>query len=194
MKRLLRWCSNRKARRELLSTSEASWATTKSVGMWIGQVLACLAEGLGIRATARVFEVDANTVLSWLVEAAEQLRAFSVYCLCDLHVEQLQLDEVYAVLRARKAGEMSDDEAIRRLERSPYWVWTAMDPKSKLLLVVDVGSRTLVMAQRVVHQVTQMLAPACVPLFLTDGFNEYKTAILAHFGSWMHPERRQERG
>jgi transposase-like protein len=32
-------------------------------------VLACLAEGLGIRATARVFEVDANTVLHWLGEA-----------------------------------------------------------------------------------------------------------------------------
>lgn len=63
-----------------------------------------------------------------------------------------------------------------------------MDPKSKLLLVVAVGSRTLVMAQRVVHQVTQMLAPACVPLLLTDGFKEYRTAILAHFGYWRHPE------
>jgi hypothetical protein len=151
-------------------------------------VLACLAEGLGIHATVRVFEVDANTVLNWLVEAAEQLRTFAAYFLCDLHVEQLQLDELYAVLRARKAGELSDDEAIRRLERSPYWVWTAMDPKSKLLLVVAVGSRTLVMAQRVVHQVTQMLAPACVPLLLTDGFKEYRMAILAHFGYWRHPE------
>ena len=40
-----------------------------------------LAEGLGIRATARVFEVDPNTVLEWLVEAAEQLTAFSAYFL-----------------------------------------------------------------------------------------------------------------
>jgi len=124
----------------------------------IVRVLACLAEGLGIRATARVFEVDANTVLRWLVEAAEQLRAFAAYFLCDLHLEQLQLDELYAVLRALKAGEISDDEAIKRLERSPYWVWTAMDPKSKLLVVVDVGSRTLAMAQRVVHQVTQAIS------------------------------------
>ena len=45
----------------------------------IVRVLACLAEGLGIRATARVFEVDATTVLHWLVETAEQLRAFSSY-------------------------------------------------------------------------------------------------------------------
>jgi hypothetical protein len=124
----------------------------------IVRVLACLAEGLGIRATARVFEVAPHTVLQWLVEAAEQLRAFSAYFLCNLHLEQLQLDEVYAVLRDFKAGAISDEEAIKRLERSPAWVWTAMDPTSKLLVVVEVGSRTLAMAQRVVHQVTQVLA------------------------------------
>jgi len=160
----------------------------------IVRVVACLAEGLGIRATARVFEVAPNTVLQWLVEAAEQLHAFAAYFLCDLHLEQLQLDELYAVLRERKAGEISDEAAIQRLERSPSWVWTAMDPMSKLLVVVAVGSRTLAMAQRVVHQVTARLAPGCVPLFLTDGFNEYKTAILAHFGSWIQPERRQDKG
>ena len=65
----------------------------------IVRVLACLAEGLGIRATARVFEVAPNTVLDWLVEAADHLRAFSAYFLCDLHVKQVQLDELYAVLR-----------------------------------------------------------------------------------------------
>src|SRR4029453_15795412 len=36
------------------------------------RVMACLAEGLGLRGTARVFEIDPNTVLSWLVEAADQ--------------------------------------------------------------------------------------------------------------------------
>jgi hypothetical protein len=50
------------------------------------------------------------------------------------------------------------------------------------------------MAQRVLHQLVQVLALDCVPLFLTDGFNEYKTAILAHFGRWMHPERRRDKG
>jgi IS1 family transposase len=151
-------------------------------------------EGLGIRATARVFEVAPNTVLQWLVEAAEQLRAFSASFLCDLHLEQLQLDELYAVLRDFKAGESSDEEAITRLERSPSWVWTAMDPKSKLLVVADVGSRTLAMAHRVVHQVTQVLARDCVPLFLTDGLKDYGTALLTHFGYWMHSERRQDKG
>jgi hypothetical protein len=160
----------------------------------IVHVLACVAEGLGIRATARVFEVAPNTVLHWLGEAAEQLRAFSASFLCDLHLEQLQLDELYAVLREFKAGEISDAEAIKRLERSPYWVWTVMDPQSKLLVVVDVGSRTLAMAQRVVHQVTEMLARDCVPLLLTEGLQDYGTALLTHFGQWRQPARRQDKG
>jgi hypothetical protein len=160
----------------------------------IVRVLACLAAGLGLRATAQVFEVDANTVLPWLVEAAEQLTAFCAYFLCDLHVKQLQLDELYAVLRDLKAGEINEDEAIQRLERSPYWVWTAMGPNSNLLLVIDVGTRPLEMVQQVVHQVVQRLAPGCVPLCLTDGLKDDGTAFLAHFGQWMQPARRQDTG
>jgi hypothetical protein len=151
-------------------------------GELIVHVLACLAEGLGIRATARVFEVDPNTVLQWLVEAAEPLRAFSASFLYDVHVKQLQLDELYAVLRGVKAGEISEENAIKRLERARHWVWTAIDPESKLLLAIDIGPRTLAMAQRVVHQVVQKLVPSCVPLCLTDGYRDYTMAVLSHFG------------
>src|SRR5262249_21946485 len=160
----------------------------------IVRVLACLAEGLGIRATARVFEVDPTTVLHWLVEAAEQLRAFSASFFCALHLEQLQLDEVYAVLRDRKAGAINDEEAIARLERAPSWVWTAMDPSSKLLVVVDIGSRTLAMAQRVVHQVVPVLPPGCLHLCLTAGFKPSTTAFRTNSGQWFHPARRQTAG
>ena len=67
-----------------------------------------------MRATARVFEVAPHTGLAWLVEAAEPLRAFARDFLCDVPVEQWQLDELYAVLRDLKAGAISDDEAIER--------------------------------------------------------------------------------
>ena len=160
----------------------------------IVRVLACLAEGLGIRGTARVFEVDPNTVLQWLVEAADQLRAFSHYFLHDLQLRQVQLDELYAVLRALKAGTVGAEEAIEYLSRSPHWVWVAMEPESKLLLTLDVGERTLAMAQRVLHQVALLLAPDCVPLFLSDGYKEYRTAIVTHFGHWVQVPRRQATG
>jgi len=153
-----------------------------------------LAEGLGIRAVARVFEVDPNTVLHWLVAAADHLEAFSPYFLHDVRVTQVQLDELFALLSAVKAGQVSEAEAIERLSRSPHWIWVAMDPVTKLLLAIDVGDRTLAMAPAVVHQVVQGLAPGCLPLFLTDGFKAYTTALLTHYGQWVQPPRRQAKG
>ncbi len=158
------------------------------------RVLACLAEGLGIRATARVFEVDPKTVLHWLGEAAEQRKAFASYFLCDVHVQQVQLDALYAVLSAVKDGQMREEAALRRLSRSPQWVWTAIDPQSKRLLAITVGPRTQAMAQRVVHQVMEVLVPGCIPLCVTDGFKEYMRALLSHCGSWVQPERHQATG
>jgi transposase-like protein len=156
--------------------------------------IAALAEGLGIRAVARVFETDPTTVLCWLVEAAEHLEAFSHHFLHDLAVEQVQMDELFALLSAVKDGEIRERHAIKRLSRSPHWVWVAMDPGCKLILAVDVGDRTLAMAQRLVHQVTRVLAPHCAPLFLTDGFREYLTALVTHYGRWLQPERRHDKG
>jgi hypothetical protein len=181
-------------RRSFLETLDTLFHGKRASVELIVRVIACLAEGLGIRGTARVFEVDPNTVLQWLVEAADQLQAFSRHVLHDVRVKHVQLDELFALLRAVKDGAVSEAEAIERLERSPQWVWAAMDPESKLLLAIDVGNRTLAMAQRVVHQVVQVLAPDCAPLFLTDGFREYMTALLTHYGHWVQPPRRQATG
>src|SRR5262249_22015043 len=147
-----------------------------------------------LRAVARVFEVDPNTVLGWLVDAAEHLEAFSRYSLQGVYVEQVQMDELFALLSAVKDGDIIEAEAINRLSRSPHWVWVAMDPVCKLILTVDVGERTLAVAQRLVHQLTQVVAPDCAPLFLTDGFREYLTALVTHYGQWIPSERQQTKG
>jgi hypothetical protein len=39
-----------------------------------------------------------------------------------------------------------------------------------------------------------VLAPDGAPLFLTDGFREYLTALLTHYGQWIQPERRRAKG
>jgi hypothetical protein len=153
-----------------------------------------LAEGLGLRAVARVFEVAPNTVLQWLVEAADHLTVFSQYFLHDVRVTPVQLDDLLAVLRAVKAGEVRAGAAIQRLSRAPHGVWAAIDPVSKLVLTIDVGDRTLARTQRVVHPVVQVLAPGGVPRFLTAGVNAYRTALLAHFGHGVQLPRRQAAG
>src|SRR5262244_823573 len=89
---------------------------------------------------------------------------------------------------------MNEAEAIVRLSRSPHWVWTAIDPETKVLLSAQVGERTLAMAQAVLHHIAQLLALGCMPLFLSDGYSHYLTAIVTHFGHWVQPPRRQARG
>src|SRR5262249_10523 len=156
--------------------------------------IGALAEGLGIRAVARVFEVDPHTVLAWLVEVADHATTFSQYFLHDVRVTQVQLDELFALLSAVKTGEVSPPEPVESLSPAPPWAWAAIHPVTKLLLTVDVGDRTRAMAQRVVHQVVQVLAPDCVPLFFTDSFKEYATALLTHYGQWVQPVRQRAQG
>src|SRR5262249_53434387 len=156
--------------------------------------MACLAEGLGIRGTARVFEIDPNTVLGWLVEAAAQLKAFSAYFLHELQINQVQLDELYAVLSAVRDGEISEAEAIERLSRSPHWMWTAIDPETKLLRRVRVGGPPLPLAQPFLHQLPQLLAPGCAPLFLSEGSPHSLPPIVTHLGCGVPPPRQRATG
>ena len=157
----------------------------------IQRVLTALAEGLGIRAVARVFEVEPETVLEWLLEAHQHIVAFTDYLVRELELEQIQMDELFGVIRAVQDGEMSREAAIEQLNRP--WLWTAMDPVSKFWLATVVGPRTTQMAQSLVHQVVKRLKEGCVPLFLTDGYQGYKTALLSHYGQWRPPEQGQRK-
>jgi IS1 family transposase/transposase-like protein len=155
----------------------------------LGWAVGAVAEGLGIRAVARVFAVDPNTVLQWVTEVGDQAAAFSRYFRRDVQSTQVQVDALFALLSAMKAGEVREDEALPRLARSPHWVWVALDPVTKLLLAIEVGERTLAMAQCLLHQVAQVVAPDGVPFFLTDGFTEYLRAVLTHSGHWVQRPR-----
>jgi hypothetical protein len=130
----------------------------------------------------------------WLVEAAEPRRPLAVSCLCNVPLAQWQRDALSAVRRDLKAGEISDDEALKRLERSPSWGWTVMAPPSQWVGVVAGGCRTRALAPRVGHQGTGGLAPGGLPLLVPDGFKEAPTARRGQCGHWLPPEARQDQG
>jgi transposase-like protein len=94
----------------------------------IVHVVAAMAEGLGIRAVARVFDVTPNTVRTWLSAAANQLATFSRSLLHDVHITQVQLDELCAWVSELKAEQGSEAEANKHFPRSPHWIWVAIDP------------------------------------------------------------------
>jgi IS1 family transposase len=144
--------------------------------------MALLCEGVSPRKVARVYKVDKDTVLSWLMGAAVHSEAVLGYMLHDLHLNEVQMDELYALL-----SEMRGEEG----ERGRCWVWAAIDPISKLVLALEVGDRSLEMAQQLVHGVVSVLAPGVVPLFVTDQLAADAKAPLTHFGCWV--ERTSER-
>ena len=65
-------------------------------------VIACLAEGNGIRATARIKKVDKDTVATWLDKASRHVEAVSRYLMVNLHFEAVQLDEFWSFVQKKK--------------------------------------------------------------------------------------------
>jgi len=66
------------------------------------RTLKLLAEGNGIRATARIMEISTNTVMDWLRRASEHVEEVSDYLMKDLHVEECQLDELWSFIKKGK--------------------------------------------------------------------------------------------
>ena len=48
------------------------------------------------------------------------------------------------------------------------------------------------LAYSVVHDMSQMLQPGCVPIFTSDGLRLYIYALTAHCGCWRQPRGRQK--
>jgi IS1 family transposase/transposase-like protein len=175
----------------------------------ISRAITALAEGLGIRAVGRIFEVAPETVLRWLVETEPHLLAFNRYWVRELQIEQVQLDELYGVIRAYQTGALTEAEAITALDHpdpdeamvssappppaQSLWLWTAIDPVSKFWLAAVVGDRGAAQAGQIVHQVVGRLKAGVTPLFLTDGNRAYEQPILSHFSEQREPGEGQRK-
>ncbi len=73
------------------------------------------------------------------------------------------------------------------------WLWVTLDPLTKLIPVLHLGTRTQTTAYAVVHDLRQRLAPGCLPIFTRDGLNLYFYALTAHFGQWVRGVGRRVR-
>jgi IS1 family transposase len=156
------------------------------------RALACLAEGLGIRATARVFGVKPEDVLRWLRRAGQHTELVSAYLMRHLHIEQVQLDELWTFVH-KKEQTLSAWEALHT-EWGDTWIWTAVDPVNKLVLAFLVGEHTETEAVGIVGRVKAVLAEGCLPLFTSDQLPHYIQALLQVLGRWVQPARNGTRG
>ncbi len=68
----------------------------------IYRVLKALAEGNGIRACTRIFDLDKNTVTRILEQAAHHCQQVSDQLIQQYHMEECQLDELWSFVKKRK--------------------------------------------------------------------------------------------
>jgi len=151
-----------------------------------------LAEGLGIRAVARIHGVKPDVVLQWLKKAGQHCRALSECMMGELNVTQVQLDELWTFVY-KKERMLKEWEKLHS-EWGDTWVWVAFDPVHKLVIVVLVGERTGEEVVGFVARLRARLADACQPLLTSDSLPHYVGAILKVFGVWVQPQRKGNRG
>ena len=151
-----------------------------------------LAEGLGIRAVARIHGVDPNTVLGWLRKAGPHCERLSEYLMQDLALSQVQLDELWTFVR-KKERTLSEWEKLHS-EYGDTWLWVAFDPVHKLVVAVLVGDRTEEEAVGLLARLRARLAQGCLPLLTSDALPHYAAALVRVFGRWIQPQRRGKRG
>jgi len=87
-----------------------------------------LAEGNSIRGTARIVNVDKDSVADWLDQAAFHCMVVTKYFFRNLHITECQLDELWGFVR-KKEDNLEPIEKILT-EYGDAWVWTSL-PRSR---------------------------------------------------------------
>ena len=144
----------------------------------IAQVMTAIGEGVNIAATSRIFNISHQTITCWLERCGQHSQRLHDNLLHQaIESEHIQLDELVTKVK-------------QDLER--LWLWTAVTARSKLILAFHIGRRSSNDAHQLLHLVWQRLKKDCLPVFTSDGLNQYFYGITAHWGKWVKPPRARK--
>lgn len=150
-----------------------------------------LAEGVSIRATARLIEVDKDTVNHWLPTLGQHSQEVMNYFFRNLHLAECQLDELWTFIY-KKEKQLT---ALERLAEvyGDAWVWIAFSPICKIVPAWVIGKRTLPHARRLVFRL-KSTSDGQIPFFTSDELPHYAEALLEVYGEQIQPARNGTRG
>lgn len=153
--------------------------------------LRALAEGNSLRATARIVDVDKDTVCAWLDRGARQCRAVTLSFWHHLSVTECQLDELWSFVHTKEEHLLIAKEYAKTY--GDAWVWLAFAPVWRLVLGFVIGKHDQAYADRLLQQVA-WVTDETVPFFTSDQWPAYTQALLNVYGEWYCPPRRGTRG
>ena len=146
-----------------------------------------LAEGNSIRATARILQIDKDTVCRWLNRASQHCRLVMLFLWQQLHVIECQLDELWSFVHTKERN-LSTAKLLCE-DYGDAWVWIAFAPQWRLILAFVVGKRNQESANRLLQRVDHV-TDTTIPFFTSDQLPEYRTALLDVYGQWHQPKRQ----
>ncbi len=137
------------------------------------RVLSMLLEGMSVRSCERLTGINADTILSLMIEAGENCRRFMEARIRKVPAAMVECDEQWAfIFCKRKTAERLGHNTEVCGDR---YVFTAIDRDSKLLLCWHAGERghydTLTFANKM------FIAIGGRPKISSDGFTSYTSAI-----------------
>jgi hypothetical protein len=102
-------------------------------------ILNLLLEGSSIRSLERVYHVHRDTIIAFMIDAAEKCERFLEKAVHGVQVDDVQIDEIWAFCGMK-------EKTRQRLNRpecfGDAWTFTAIERNTKLILTHHVGKRT----------------------------------------------------
>ncbi len=139
------------------------------------RVVSCLVEGNSIRSTERLNQVHRDTILRHLVGIGEGCNRLHDVLFTDLHVNLLELDEVWGYIGKKQKRVRPDDDPTL----GDQYVFTAIDATRKAIISYAVGKRDGDTAQAFAYDLRSRIVNR--PQISTDGFKPYLEAIAKAF-------------
>lgn len=138
-----------------------------------------LADGCGIKSTARLVKVDPSTVRRLNRKVGTHGQQYHEQEVKDVMVTELQADERHGFAGSKQ---------------QPAWEAELMDPSSKFILAHVQGARDEVLIRHLLEDGAARLHNRHEVALFTDGLAAYRTMFPEIFGYAYYPPRRGRRG
>jgi len=136
----------------------------------IVQIVRCLTEGCGVRATARLCGCDKNTVLGVLCVIGHKCETFHDKTVRNVTVESLQVDELWARVFSREDRRKASNQF-----RGDFYTFIGVDRRTKLIVSHLTDKRTYTATDRFVEDLASRV-PGIVQI-TCDGWYPYVPTI-----------------
>ncbi len=143
------------------------------------QILGCLVEGMGVKATARIADVSHVTVLKFIGDLGKACSEYMDKTLRNLSCKRIQVDEVWSFVYAKQKNEADTKRTYDHA--GDVWTWIAIDPQTKLIPCYYVGSRNAECANEFIGDLASRLSHRIQ--LTSDGHKPYLDAVEGAFGA-----------